>query len=152
MNEAVVGLMVSSAVKGQTIFARKLATRIVTVKAGENLKWRSRLSDRVAESVSRAIKHSRFTSAMTQYLPPNLLALFAPREPIPYFAPLDKLPWEKKPWLYTGVSQCLGEFEVGGGRTEQIDHLFVLNLYNYIRCLPLSCSSLFPPLSPLSGP
>ena len=59
---------------------------------------------------------SRFTSAMTQYLPPNLLALFAPREPIPYFAPLDKLPWEKKPWAYAGVSQYLGVFEVGGCR------------------------------------
>lgn len=63
---------------------------------------------------------------MTQYLPPNLLALFAPREPIPYFAPLDKLPWEKKPWLYAGVSQCLGEFEVGGGRTEQKKIIFFL--------------------------
>ncbi len=33
---------------------------------------------------------------MTQYLPPNLLALFAPREPIPYLPPVDKLPHEKK--------------------------------------------------------
>ena len=50
---------------------------------------------------------------MTQYLPPNLLALFAPRDPIPYFTPLDKLPWEKKPWIYNGVSQYLDLFEVG---------------------------------------
>jgi len=49
---------------------------------------------------------------MTQFLPPNLLALFAPREPIPYLAPLDKLPHEKKPWPYTGVSDFLKEFEV----------------------------------------
>ena len=49
---------------------------------------------------------------MTQFLPPNLLALFAPREPIPYLAPLDKLPHEKKPWPYTGVSDFLHEFEV----------------------------------------
>ena len=49
---------------------------------------------------------------MTQFLPPNLLALFAPREPIPYLAPLDKLPHEKKPWPYTGVSEFLHEFEV----------------------------------------
>ncbi|XP_065909230.1 U1 small nuclear ribonucleoprotein 70 kDa-like [Dysidea avara] len=48
---------------------------------------------------------------MTQFLPPNLLALFAPREPIPYLAPLDKLPHEKKPWPYTGVSDFLQEFE-----------------------------------------
>ena len=51
---------------------------------------------------------------MTQFLPPNLLALFAPREPIPYFPPLDELPWEKKPWNYTGVSQYLNLFEDPG--------------------------------------
>jgi U1 small nuclear ribonucleoprotein len=33
---------------------------------------------------------------MTQFLPPNLLALFAPREPIPFLPPPDKLPHEKK--------------------------------------------------------
>ena len=33
---------------------------------------------------------------MTQFLPPNLLALFAPRDPIPYLPPVDKLPHEKK--------------------------------------------------------
>ena len=49
---------------------------------------------------------------MTQFLPPNLLALFAPRDSIPYLAPLDQLPTEKKPWLYTGVSQYLSLFEV----------------------------------------
>uniref|UniRef100_A0A8B9XWN4 U1 small nuclear ribonucleoprotein of 70kDa N-terminal domain-containing protein n=1 Tax=Bos mutus grunniens TaxID=30521 RepID=A0A8B9XWN4_BOSMU len=32
---------------------------------------------------------------MTQFLPPNLLALFAPRDPIPYLPPLEKLPHEK---------------------------------------------------------
>ena len=49
---------------------------------------------------------------MTQYLPPNLLALFAPREPVPYLEPLDQLPWEKKPWVYNGVSKYLSLFEV----------------------------------------
>ncbi len=33
---------------------------------------------------------------MTQFLPPNLLALFAPREPIPFLPPASKLPHEKK--------------------------------------------------------
>lgn len=33
---------------------------------------------------------------MTQFLPPNLLALFAPRDPIPFLPPVDKLPHEKK--------------------------------------------------------
>jgi len=33
---------------------------------------------------------------MTQFLPPNLLALFAPRDPIPFLPPPDKLPHEKK--------------------------------------------------------
>ena len=51
---------------------------------------------------------------MTQYLPPNLLALFAPREPLPHLKQLDALPWEKKPWPYCGVSQYLSLFEVSG--------------------------------------
>ena len=32
---------------------------------------------------------------MTQFLPPNLLALFAPREPLPFLPPVAKLPHEK---------------------------------------------------------
>lgn len=48
---------------------------------------------------------------MTQYLPPNLLALFAPREPIPYLPPLDVLPWEKKPWPYSGIAEYVKLFE-----------------------------------------
>lgn len=49
---------------------------------------------------------------MTQFLPPNLLALFAPRDPIPYLPPLDKLPHEKKNTGYTGVGAYLHFFEV----------------------------------------
>ncbi|XP_077525700.1 uncharacterized protein LOC144137633 [Haemaphysalis longicornis] len=48
---------------------------------------------------------------MTQYLPPNLLALFAPRDPIPYLPPTDKLPHEKTQGTYTGVAQFLNLFE-----------------------------------------
>ncbi|KAH7954743.1 hypothetical protein HPB49_021454 [Dermacentor silvarum] len=48
---------------------------------------------------------------MTQYLPPNLLALFAPRDPIPYLPPTDKLPHEKTQGTYTGVSKYLNLFE-----------------------------------------
>jgi len=50
---------------------------------------------------------------MTQFLPPNLLALFAPREPIPYLPPPDKLPHEKKNvHNYLGVAQYIaGNFE-----------------------------------------
>ncbi|XP_053677384.1 U1 small nuclear ribonucleoprotein 70 kDa [Anopheles nili] len=48
---------------------------------------------------------------MTQYLPPNLLALFAPRDPIPYLAPPDKLPHEKKSQGYLGVGGFLDCFE-----------------------------------------
>jgi len=50
---------------------------------------------------------------MTQFLPPNLLALFAPRDPIPYLLPPDKLPHEKKNvHNYNGVAQFLqGNFE-----------------------------------------
>ena len=50
---------------------------------------------------------------MTQFLPPNLLALFAPRDPIPYLPPLEKLPHEKhhnQP--YSGIAPYIREFEV----------------------------------------
>ena len=55
---------------------------------------------------------SALARKMTQYLPPHLLALFAPRDPIPYLEPLDTLPWEKKPWPYSGISKYLSLFEV----------------------------------------
>lgn len=48
---------------------------------------------------------------MTQYLPPNLLALFAARDPIPFMPPVDKLPHEKKSRGYLGIGGFLGEFE-----------------------------------------
>ncbi|KAI4499674.1 hypothetical protein M0802_005244 [Mischocyttarus mexicanus] len=48
---------------------------------------------------------------MTQFLPPNLLALFAPREPIPYLPPASKLPHEKKNGGYIGVGPFLKYFE-----------------------------------------
>ncbi|CDW59694.1 U1 small nuclear ribonucleoprotein 70 kDa [Trichuris trichiura] len=48
---------------------------------------------------------------MTQYLPPNLLALFAPRDPIPYLPPPDKLVSEKKRTPYRGLAQYLSYFE-----------------------------------------
>ncbi|KAM4650684.1 U1 small nuclear ribonucleoprotein 70 kDa isoform 1-T2 [Discoglossus pictus] len=49
---------------------------------------------------------------MTQFLPPNLLALFAPRDPVPYLPPLEKLPHEKhhnQP--YCGIAPYIREFE-----------------------------------------
>lgn len=49
---------------------------------------------------------------MTQFLPPNLLALFAPRDPIPYLPPVSKLPHEKKNGGYIGVGGFLKYFEV----------------------------------------
>jgi len=49
---------------------------------------------------------------MTAFLPPNLLALFAPRDPIPYFPPVDKLPYEKKKThVYNGIAQYVHLFE-----------------------------------------
>ena len=49
---------------------------------------------------------------MTQFLPPNLLALFAPRDPIPYLPPHDKLPHEKKQTHnYHGIAQYVHLFE-----------------------------------------
>ena len=53
-----------------------------------------------------------FDTKMTQYLPPNLLALFAPRDPIPYLPPVDKLPHEKKQTHnYQGIAQYVHLFE-----------------------------------------
>ena len=49
---------------------------------------------------------------MTQFLPANLLALFAARDPIPYLTPPDKLPHEKKTRGYAGVGAFLDQFEV----------------------------------------
>jgi len=52
---------------------------------------------------------------MTQFLPPNLLALFAPRDAIPYLPPAAKLPHEKvgpNYRGYSGVSQFMADFEV----------------------------------------
>ncbi|RUS79610.1 hypothetical protein EGW08_012635, partial [Elysia chlorotica] len=48
---------------------------------------------------------------MTQYLPPNLLALFAARDPLPFLPPADKLPHEKKRAPYYGVAEFLEGFE-----------------------------------------
>ncbi|KAH8411916.1 hypothetical protein KR222_002449 [Zaprionus bogoriensis] len=48
---------------------------------------------------------------MTQYLPPNLLALFASRDPIPFMPPVDKLPHEKKSRGYLGVAKFMDDFE-----------------------------------------
>ncbi|CAB0037695.1 unnamed protein product [Trichogramma brassicae] len=48
---------------------------------------------------------------MTQFLPPNLLALFAPRDPVPYLPPVCKLPHEKKTSGYLGVGSFLNNFE-----------------------------------------
>jgi hypothetical protein len=49
---------------------------------------------------------------MTQFLPPNLLALFAARDPIPFMLPVDKPTHEKKRQPYTGVADYLTHFEV----------------------------------------
>jgi U1 small nuclear ribonucleoprotein len=49
---------------------------------------------------------------MTQFLPPNLLALFAPREPVPFLPPTDKLPHEKKRLPYGGLTDFAPTFEV----------------------------------------
>nr|XP_039250856.1 U1 small nuclear ribonucleoprotein 70 kDa-like [Styela clava] len=50
---------------------------------------------------------------MTQFLPPNLLALFAARDPVPYKPPTAQLSWEKdrEKNPYCGVSQYTSLFE-----------------------------------------
>lgn len=48
---------------------------------------------------------------MSQFLPPYLLALFAPRDPVPYLPPVDKLTHEKKRQPYSGLAEYLDQFE-----------------------------------------
>ena len=63
---------------------------------------------------------------MTQFLPPNLLALFAARDPLPFLPPVDKLPHEKQHAPFTGISAFLSKFEVSGC----ILYLTFCNTYN----------------------
>ena len=48
---------------------------------------------------------------MTQFLPPNLLTLFAARDPLPYLPPVTPLTHEKRTVGYGGVSDYLKFFE-----------------------------------------
>lgn len=48
---------------------------------------------------------------MTQYLPDNLLALFAPRPPIPFKPPPDELLVNRKRVSISGVSKYISLFE-----------------------------------------
>ncbi|CAG0892648.1 unnamed protein product [Cyprideis torosa] len=48
---------------------------------------------------------------MTAFLPPNLLALFAPRDPIPFLPPPSALPHEKKAVPPTGLAGLVNLFE-----------------------------------------
>lgn len=47
---------------------------------------------------------------MTDKLPPNLLKLFAPRPPLPYFEPLDRAPAERTGPTISGVAMFMSEF------------------------------------------
>lgn len=49
---------------------------------------------------------------MTQFLPDNLLQLFAPRPPIPYLPPAEVLLCDKKRAKMQGMAECVGDFEV----------------------------------------
>lgn len=48
---------------------------------------------------------------MTDKLPANLLALFAPRPPLRYIPPSDRAPDDIKSSTISGVAQYLGELE-----------------------------------------
>lgn len=72
---------------------------------------------------------------MTQFLPPNLLALFAPRDPIPYLPPASKLPHEKKTRGYVGVGAFLENFEVSNNSTNL--SLFQTNIISILRILKI---------------
>ncbi|KAJ3367318.1 hypothetical protein GGF31_007568 [Allomyces arbusculus] len=48
---------------------------------------------------------------MTDRLPPNLLARFAPRPPIEYLPPLDRAPGEREGPRYSGVADLMAELK-----------------------------------------
>ena len=52
---------------------------------------------------------------MTCHLPPNLLALFAPRDPVPYKEPVTKETHERKKIPITGIGEFVQNFEVSFG-------------------------------------
>ena len=61
---------------------------------------------------------------MTDKLPPNLLALFAPRPPLPYSKPLDRDPAKRKGPTITGVGQyvsLLKDYDLDYVPTETVE-------------------------------
>ena len=62
---------------------------------------------------------------MTQFLPPNLLALFAPRDPIKYLPPTERLPFEKRTQGYSGIADYAKLFEVCILMCSQIDEYLI---------------------------
>ena len=65
---------------------------------------------------------------MTAFLPPNLLALFAPRNPIPFLQPLDKPRHLKRPWPYSGVAQYLTVFEVRSWDDVDLGIMYIMQI------------------------
>lgn len=51
---------------------------------------------------------------MTDKLPPNLLALFAPRPPLRYLPPIDRAPDDIKKSTLTGVAEYVPELKKYG--------------------------------------
>ncbi|GMT19011.1 hypothetical protein PFISCL1PPCAC_10308, partial [Pristionchus fissidentatus] len=51
---------------------------------------------------------------MTQFLPDNLLQLFAPRPPVAFMAPAGPLLCDKKRAKMQGMAECVGDFEGDG--------------------------------------
>lgn len=48
---------------------------------------------------------------MTAHLPPNLLALFAARDPIDFVPPPERLSHERKRLLFSGVGEYVAQFQ-----------------------------------------
>lgn len=55
---------------------------------------------------------------MTDKLPPNLLALFAPRPPLRWVEPTDHAPEKRRTRAIAGVAQYLGELQ----KYKETDH------------------------------
>merc|ERR1712117_449709 len=77
------------------------------------------IQGRLTKNLSFSLSDNITLWLMTQFLPPNLLALFAPREPIPYLPPSSKLPTEKKNvHEYHGIGALISDHRVQWERPE----------------------------------
>ncbi|KAJ8245837.1 hypothetical protein GJAV_G00260830 [Gymnothorax javanicus] len=106
-----------------SLFYKGKTYKIPTAKNGPAMRFHRELTDiqygrkthewtQLGVYLLRFLRIGELRRRMTQFLPPNLLALFAPRDPIPYLPQLEKLPHEKQHnQPYCGIAPFIRHFE-----------------------------------------